>query len=148
MAVGAVTFPLIGDNGTGTWADYFTGGQLEHTFLTVLGVSDAYLALAPVAAALLTAIVLAVKATPRTEFGDVWPAAAAVLTWAVIAVVGPSVAGSPNAPLAGDKSALWMVAIAAAVSLATLAAIRIREQRQPLAEPSLAPEPALGERSS
>jgi hypothetical protein len=148
MLAGALTFPLIGDNGAGIWADYFADGALEHTLLTVVGVSNAYLAVAPVVAAALTAIILAAKATPRRALGDIWPAVAAVLTWALTSVLGPSVVNSPDAPLDGGPSALWLVAIGAALSLATLIVIRLREQPQPLAEPALAPKPALGERSS
>jgi hypothetical protein len=148
MLAGVLTFPLIGDNGTGIWADYFADGALEHTLLTVVGVSNAYLAVAPVVAAALTAIILAARATPRRVVGDIWPAVAAVLTWALISVIGPSIVDSVNAPLDGGPSALWLIAIGTALSLATLVVIRLREQPQPLAEPALAPEPALGERSS
>jgi hypothetical protein len=149
MLAGALTFPLIGDNGTGIWADYFYDGALEHTLLTVIGVSNPYLGAAPVLAAVVTAIILAARATPRRPLGDVWPAVALVLTWALISVVGPSVAGSPITPLDDNGwSALWLVALGVVLSLATLAAIRLREQPQPLAEAALAPEPALGERSS
>ena len=47
MLAGALTFPLIGENGTGTWANQLGSGSLEHTVLTVLGVHNGWLAVAP-----------------------------------------------------------------------------------------------------
>ena len=38
MVIGALTFPLIGETGTDTWANQLGTGALEHTVLTVLGV--------------------------------------------------------------------------------------------------------------
>ena len=45
---GTLTYPLIGKQGIGTWADWLVQGRLEHTVLTALGVTNAWLALAPV----------------------------------------------------------------------------------------------------
>ena len=67
MLAGALTYPLIGDNGTGTWANQLGDGTLEHTLLTVLGVHNGWLALAPMLAAVATAIAFAAMATPRTQ---------------------------------------------------------------------------------
>ncbi len=64
MLVGSMTFPLIGQNGTSTWAGELGNGILEHTLLTVVGVGNGWLAAAPVVAALATAIVLTDRATP------------------------------------------------------------------------------------
>ena len=75
MLAGALTYPLIGDNGTGIWANQLGSGTLEHTLLTVLGVRNGWLAIAPVLAAVATAIVFAALATPRTRLGNVRPGA-------------------------------------------------------------------------
>ncbi|MGH2922567.1 MAG: hypothetical protein ACRDKH_00855, partial [Solirubrobacterales bacterium] len=66
MGAAAISFPLIGDQGPGEWADFIEDGHLEHTVLTVLGVSNAWLAIAPAIAAGLAAIWLAARATPAT----------------------------------------------------------------------------------
>ena len=104
MLAGALTFPLIGDNGTGTWANQLGSGALEHTVLSVLGVQNGWLAVAPLLAAVAAAIAFAVLATPRPRAGDVRPALAALLGWATISVVGPSVAGDPIVPLDDGRS--------------------------------------------
>ena len=70
MLVGTLTYPLLGKQGTGTWADWLVQGRLEHTVLTAFGVTNAWLAIAPFVAAVLTSIVLAVRATPSTSLSD------------------------------------------------------------------------------
>ncbi len=67
MLVGSLTYPLLGKQGVGTWADWLVQGRLEHTVLTAFGVTNAWLAIAPLVAAVLTSIVLAVRATPSTS---------------------------------------------------------------------------------
>ena len=49
MLVGTLTYPLIGKQGIGTWADWMVQGRLEHTVLTAFGVTNAWLAVAPFA---------------------------------------------------------------------------------------------------
>jgi hypothetical protein len=129
MLAGALTFPLIGDNGTGTWVNQLGAGELEHTLLTVIGVRNAWLAAAPVLAAVGAAITFAAMASPLTRLGDIRWALAAVLGWAVIAIAGPTVAGDPITPLDGGRAAITLVAIAAATSAAVLATLRLRERR-------------------
>ena len=70
MVIGSLTYPLIGRQGIGTWADWLVEGNLEHTVLTAFGVTNAWLALAPFFAAVVTAIVLAVRATPSWAMSD------------------------------------------------------------------------------
>ena len=137
---GMLTFPLIGDNGTGTWANQLGSGALEHTVLTALGVHNGRLAVTPVLAAVAAAIVLAALATPRTRLGDVRPALAAVLGWAVVSIVGPTVAGDPVTPLDDGPAALSLIAVAAVASLAGLLALRYRERRAERAPGRLAVE--------
>jgi hypothetical protein len=149
MLVGSITYPLLGEEGVGLWADWLTDSSLEHTLLTALGVSNAWLGLIPVAAAIATAIAFAVKATPAAPVGDVRPAVAAVLAWTVVAVVGPSIAGDEEAPLGGDPAALALFGAGALLALVTLVALRVREAdaqsaREGLARAAL----ALGERGS
>jgi hypothetical protein len=147
MLVGTLTYPLIGKQGMGTWADWLVQGRLEHTVLTAFGVTNAWLALAPFFAAIAIAILLAVRATPRTALADYRWAVPAVVGWAFISALAPVLANYEISPLnRGNISVLWLVAAGAMLSLATLTAIRVREGRaQPKSQaPAPAPEPALG----
>jgi len=157
MLIGTLTYPLIGKQGTGTWADWLMEGKLEHTVLTGFGVTNAWLAVAPVVAAVLTAVVLAVRATPSTSLSDFRFAVPALLAWACVSAIGPSIAGgSEITPLdRGDSSALWLVASGLVLSLATLSIARARERRAqsdpevpPAREPALGPELAFDEPTS
>ena len=147
MLVGTLTYPLIGKQGIGTWADWLVQGRLEHTVFSAIGVTNAWLALAPFFAAVAIAIVLAVRATPATIFADYRLAVPAVLGWACVATVGPSLANYEISFLnRGNISALWLVAAGALLSLLTITALRLREGRtQPKSQAAApAPEPALG----
>jgi hypothetical protein len=146
MLIGTLTYPLIGKQGTGTWADWLMEGKLEHTVLTAFGVTNAWLAVAPFVAAVLTSIVLAVRATPSVSLSDFRLAVPAVLGWACVSAVGPGIAGDDISPLSrGNMSALWLVASALLLSLGTLTVVRARERRaQSGPEVPAAREPALG----
>jgi hypothetical protein len=151
MVAASFTYPLLGTQGAGLWGDWLLDGQLEHTVLTAFGMTNPFLAGAPVVAALATAVVLAWRATPRPRIGDLRAPAAALGAWVVIAVVGPTIADSEHTPLNGDDlSLLWLVIAGAALALLALGILRRRELDQPATSelPSLGPEPALGERSS
>jgi hypothetical protein len=156
MLVGTLTYPLIGKQGTGTWADWLMDGKLEHTVLTAFGVTNAWLAVAPFVAAVLTSIALAVRATPSTSFSDFRFAVPAVLTWACVSAVGPGIAGDDISVLdRGNTSALWLIASGLLLSLATLSVIWARERRAqsgpevpPAREPALGPELAFDEPTS
>jgi hypothetical protein len=146
MLVGTLTYPLIGKQGMGTWADWLVQGRLEHTVLTAFGVTNAWLALAPFFAAILIAIVLAVRATPASLFADYRLAVPVVIGWACISALAPALAGYEISPLdRGNSSVLWLVAAGALLSLVTLTALRVREGRtQPKSQaPAPAPERAL-----
>jgi hypothetical protein len=149
MLAGALTFPLIGDNGTWIWVERLRDASLEHTVLTALGVTDAWLAVAPVLLAVAAAVALAAVATPAARIGDARLALAAVLGWAAVAVVGPSAAGDPITPLSGGRESVQLIGLALVVSMVTVAALRYRERRaeRAAAQPP-AREPALGERIS
>jgi hypothetical protein len=146
MAIGSVTYPLIGRQGIGTWADWLMEGKLEHTVLTAFGVTNAWLAIAPVVAAVLTAVVLAARATPAVSFSDFRLAVPAVLAWACVSAIGPGISDYEISPLdRGNSSALWLVAAGLLLSLCTLAALRMRERRaQSGPKVPAAREPALG----
>ena len=156
MLVGTLTYPLLGKQGVGTWADWLVQGRLEHTVLTAFGVTNAWLAIAPFVAAVLTSIVLAFRATPSTALSDYRYAVPAVLTWACVSVVGPGIAGDDISVLnPGNISALWLVASGVMLSLATLSVIWLRERRAQSGpevpgarEPSLGPGLAVGDRTS
>ena len=149
MLAGALTFPLIGENGTGTWANQLGTGTLEHTVLTVLGVHDGWLAAAPVLAAAIAAIAFCALATPRLGTEGMRPAVAALLGWAVVSVVGPSVAGDPIVPLDEGRAALTLVALALTASATALLALRHRERRADRATERLVPSAApVGDRIS
>jgi hypothetical protein len=126
MVTASLTFPLLGENGPGTWLEFLWDGNLEHTLPTVLGVSNAYVAIVPVLAAVAAAIVLAFRATPATRIGDLRIAFAAVIAWIPIAVLGPAVAGDEVRPLDGDPNMLYLIGIAATAALAALALVRLR----------------------
>ncbi len=155
MVIGSLAFPLIGRQGVGTWADWLVDGDLEHTVLTAFGVTNAWLAIAPVLAAVATAIVLAVRATPDTRLSDIRLAVPVVLTWGWVSAIGPAIAGDDISTLdRGNISALWLVAAGVLLSLGTLAVARALERRAqsrtdagPASEPSLGPELAFDETS-
>jgi hypothetical protein len=146
MILAGFTYPLIGEQGTGLWIDMLNDGTLEHTLLTVVGVHNSWVALLPVLVAIAAAIGFAATATPPTRIGDIRPALAALGGWAVIATVGPTIAGEPVEPLDGGPSALYGVAIATIASASTLIVLRYRERRGERArsEP-ITSELALGE---
>ena len=69
MLVATLTYPLLGDMGTATWVSWLGQGSLEHTLLTAFGVTNAWLAILPVLAALASAVVFAALATPSVRLG-------------------------------------------------------------------------------
>jgi hypothetical protein len=146
MVIGSLTYPLIGRQGIGTWADWLGEGQLEHTVLTAFGVTNAWLAIAPVLAAVITAIVLAVRATPSVSLVDLRFAVPALLGWACVSAVGPGISGYEISPLdRGNISALWLVGAGLVLALCVLSVAWLRERRaQPRAAAPAAREAALG----
>jgi hypothetical protein len=125
MLAASLTYPLIGEQGTGLWVDWLGDGRLEHTLLTALGVYPNWLAAIPVLLCVALAAWLALVATPRTDVrdSDLRLAVAALAGWVAVATVGPSLSDDPVAPLGGDSSALLLVAggaFGAAVGLVML----------------------------
>jgi hypothetical protein len=145
MLVGTLTYPLIGKQGIGTWADWLVQGRVEHTVLTALGVTNAWLALAPFFAAVVIAVVLTARSTPATLFSDYRLAVPALLGWACVAAIAPSLAKYEIDFLnRGNSSALWLIAAGALLSLITLTALRIREARAQPKSHARAREPVVG----
>jgi hypothetical protein len=128
MAAGAITYPLIGDNGIWLWFDMLTTGNLEHTLLTVAGVSDPWLAIAPVLALALGAAWLAARETPAAALGSIRPALGLLAAWVLLSAVGPTLAGDPVTPLDEGPEALILVGGAAAVSALAVGALAVRER--------------------
>jgi hypothetical protein len=146
MLAATLTYPLLGKQGTGTWADWLIQGRLEHTVLTAFGVTNAWLAVAPFIAAILTAVALAVRATPSTSLSDFRFAVLGVLGWACVSLFAPSLSSEEMTPFnRGNSSVLWLIASAVVLSLATLTVVRVRERRaQSGPELPGGREPALG----
>jgi hypothetical protein len=141
MVAGSMTYPLLGDNGTGTWARDLGDGILEHTVLTVAGVRNGWLAALPLFAAVAAAIAFAARATPRRRLGDIRVPSMAILAWAILSALGPTVTGDPNTPLAHGTPALALIAAAAALAGATLLVLGARERREGKVEPLLMASP-------
>ena len=110
MVAGASTYPLVGGDGIAIWAQRLVWADLEHTVLTPLGITDPWLAIAPVLAALAAAIIFAARATPRAPVGAIRPAILALLAWGVASIVTPSIAGELEPPLGGGAATLGLVA--------------------------------------
>ena len=144
MLAATLTYPLIGKQGIGTWADWLVQGRLEHTVLTAFGVTNAWLAIAPFLAALVIAIVLAVRATPGSVLSDYRLAVPVVLGWAAVATIAPSFSNyEPSFLERGNISALWLVAAGALVSLVTLTALRLGVGRTQPKSQAAAREPVV-----
>jgi hypothetical protein len=136
MLAASLTYPLIGEQGTGLWVDWLGDGRLEHTLLTAFGVHSNWLAAIPVIGFAALAAGLAVAATPRTAIADrdLGYAFGALAGWIAVATVGPSLSDDPVTPLGGDSEALWLVAGCALASAVGLALLRYRRSR-PREEP-------------
>jgi hypothetical protein len=141
MLAGSMTYPLLGDNGTGTWARQLGDSILEHTVLSVVGVNSGWLAALPVFAGIAGAVFLAARATPRARLADLRLAAIAIPAWAAVSILGPTLAGDPNTPLSHGTPALALIAVSAIASAATLVVLRARERSAKRVEPLLASSP-------
>jgi hypothetical protein len=138
MLAAAMTHPLIGDVATATWAERLEAGQLEHTLLTAVGVRDGWLAAAPVLAAVALAVAFAAVATPRARPGEVRGVLALLAGWATLSVLGPSIAGDSETPLAGGGETLKLIAVGTAAAFVAVVALRYRELRAPGGDPAVA----------
>ena len=94
--------------------------------MTAFGVTNAWLALAPFFAAVVTAIVLAVRATPSWAMSDFRFAVPAVLTWTWVAALGPRWRAMRSARSSAETSPLSGWSRGRLALAGTLAAIRVR----------------------
>ncbi len=146
MVAGALTYPLVTADGTAIWAQRLVWSDLEHTLLTPMGVTNPWLALVPVLAALAAAVAFAARATPWAPAGAIGLALLGVLGWAAASIVTPSVAGDPQTPLGGGGATLGLVAFAACAAALTLLRLRYVERRGAAASESpalLEPAPVV-----
>ncbi|MFI5122603.1 MAG: hypothetical protein ACHQJ5_06870 [Vicinamibacteria bacterium] len=151
MLAASLTYPLIGEQGTGVWVDDLAGGTIEHTLLTVLGVHANWIAALPVLAGVGAAVVFAVVATPRVtvEARDLRIAIAALAGWVVISIIGPVISSDPVTPLDGSTASLVLIGVGAGAALVALARLRSGTPRAAARHGSTATaELALGERTS
>jgi hypothetical protein len=149
MLAASLTYPLIGEQGTGLWVDWLADGRLEHTLATAFGVQSNWLAAVPVLMLVALAAGLAFAATPRAAVAgsDLRAAVAALGGWTAVAVLGPTISGEPVPPLE-DPTALWLVAVGAAASAAALALLHRRRRREDPEPVAVRGELAFGDQSS
>ena len=149
MLAASLTYPLIGEQGTGLWVDWLGDGRLEHTLATVFGVHSNWLAALLPLSFVAAAVAFAVAATPRAVIADrdLMLAAGALAAWVVAGILGPSLSADP-VPTLDDPSALWLFGGGAAASAAVLALLRRRGGRE-RPEPTTVRAPlAFGDQSS
>jgi hypothetical protein len=152
MLAGSLTYPLLGEQGTGLWVDWLADGRIEHTLLTVLGVQANWIATLPVLAAVGLAVWLAAVATPRPqvfERRDLYTALGALGSWLAVSTFGPSLAYDPATPLNGSNSSFVLIGAGALAALAAIVLLyyRVRE-RAPAEARAITGELALGDRTS
>jgi hypothetical protein len=145
MVTAAVTHPLIGEDWTSTWAERIYGGEFEHTVLTAFGVDDAWLAIAPVFAALVAAVALAAAATPRVRLGKIRGGLALVAAWAALSALGPEIAGDAETPLSGAEPTLTLIAVGAIAAALVLVLLRLGERHAESPQPVAVPPRAVGQ---
>ena len=130
MATATMTLPLIGNDDIGYWGHIVELESFEHTILSVAGLDNGWLALAPFIGALLGAGLLAARATGPVEWRSRERLAAAgiVLAWAVLAVALPEYRGRdlgpeshPVIPLIAAAAGAGLLALAVSTPISRLA---------------------------
>ena len=121
MATATMTLPLIGNDDIGYWAQIVEMASFEHTLLSVAGLDNNWIALAPFLLLLLGAGLLAVRATGPVEWRSRERIAAVgiVLGWAVLAVALPEYRGRDLGP--ESHTVIPLVAAAAAAGILAVA---------------------------
>jgi hypothetical protein len=149
MLAASLTYPLIGEQGSGLWVDWLADSRLEHTLATVFGVHANWLAAMLPLVFVAGAVAFAVAATPRTVVveRDLTLAAGALAAWVVVGILGPSVSADPT-PTLDDPSALWLFGGGAAASAVVLALLRRRVRREPAEPTAVRGRFAFGDQSS
>jgi hypothetical protein len=129
MVAGTITLPLIGNGDIGAWTHLLDAGIFEHTVVSSLGGDNSWPAIAPVFAALALAVAFATRATGSQELAREGALPfAAIACWALVAALAPVLFGQDSAG-ANNRQALILILIAATVSVVTLTAALLVEQR-------------------
>jgi hypothetical protein len=126
MLSATLTFPMIGDDFVGFWAQLIQASNFEPTFFTSLGAGHGWEGIAPVLVLAALAAGLAVTAVRPHVVGDVRRAALAVAGWGIAAACVPWLLGGQSA-VGGDSGAAALIAVftaAAFVPVALVAAVR------------------------
>lgn len=126
MLAATATWPLIGTDDTGRWADQILGGDLRDTTLTLFaGAGHGWLALLPFAVPVAIAVVLSTLATTLPAIGarEARRGAAAVLAWLAVAVVVPRAWHTP------DRAAIALDACAGGLAVVALLATTLASAR-------------------
>jgi hypothetical protein len=149
MLAASLTYPLIGEQGSGLWVDWLADSRLEHTLATAVGVHPNWLAAMLPLLFVARAVAFAVAATPRTVVveRDLTLAAGALAAWVFVGILGPSVSADPT-PTLDDPSALWLFGGGAAASAVVLALLRRRVRREPAEPTAVRGRFAFGDQSS
>lgn len=88
MIAATVTYPLIGPGGSEQWMERLELANFQHTFLSVLGLDNGWLAISPVLLTFLVAGVLAARSAPRLALrGQARGAALTLAAWGLLAGV-------------------------------------------------------------
>jgi hypothetical protein len=127
MLAATLTYPLIGEQGTGLWVSELGDGTIEHTLLTVVGVHPNWIAALPLIGAVFAAIWFATEATPRARpvtASDAKLAWRSIAAWVVISAVGPSLSIDPVTPLNGSWRSFWLIGLGAVLALIAVARMR------------------------
>jgi hypothetical protein len=149
MLAASLTYPLIGEQGSGLWVDWLADSRLEQTLATAFGVHPNWLAAMLPLLFVACAVAFAVAATPRTVVveRDLTLAAGALAAWVFVGILGPSVSADPT-PTLDDPSALWLFGGGAAASAVVLALLRRRVRREPAEPTAVRGRFAFGDQSS
>jgi hypothetical protein len=90
LGVATLTRPLLGSDDTSVWWTEAAHGRFTDTVLTLVGLGDGWIGIAPTLAGLLTLAVLAARAIDRSGQETWWNAGIAAVVWAVAASTLPS----------------------------------------------------------
>ena len=152
MAFATLTYPLVGTGSLWQWWTRAERAIFQHTVVTVFGLDDGWLALAPVLLALGAAAVLGARATGALAVrNDARLALAALAGWVLLALVlAPGLGermilkvGAPPGP-AVHRGLPWQIVLIAA--LAALAALAAATWAQSRGRSRSVPEPVDHER--
>lgn len=143
MAVGTLTYPLIGTGSLWQWWSRLKHDNFQHTLVSVFGGGNGWPALLPVLAALAAAAALGALATgPLPVRRDLRIAVGALAGWALLALVLAPAFGErmilgvgPTAKGHVDHQGLSSPIIVAAVAAAALALLLARRRERRAEEP-------------